>query len=224
MKRRIIATVVVLASAIVVVHGHNFGTNPPTWNREVSRLVFDKCATCHRPEGTAFSLMTYQDAQPHAVAMKEAVLSRQMPPWGAVKGFGDFRNDQGLSQEQVEVITDWVEGGMLKGNNPNVKAEPPKFDKPPEVVPIGGLQVRDGTRLTSDLRLDGLIPGRVPDRKPMQVVAVRPDGSVEPLVWLYEYRNRYRHPFLFRTPVTLPVGTVIHGLASGATISLLQLP
>jgi hypothetical protein len=190
----------------------------------VSRLVFDRCASCHRPEGTAFSLMTYQDAQPRAVAIKEAVLARQMPPWGAVKGFGDFRNDQGLSQEQVELISDWVEGGMLKGNNPNVKPEPPKFDKPPEAVPKGGLQVRNGTRLAADLRVDGLVPGRVPDRQPMQVVAVRPNGGVEPLIWLYEYRNRYKHPFLFRSPVSLPAGTVIRGLPPGATLTLLQVP
>lgn len=222
--RHVLATAIVLVTAVVALSGHNFGTNPPTWNREVSRLVFDKCASCHRPDGTAFSLMTYQDAQPRAVAIRDAVLARQMPPWGAVKGFGDFRNDAGLSQEQVEVISDWVEGGMLKGNNPNVRPEPPKFDKPPQPVPAGGLPVRDGTRLTSDLRLDGLVPGHVPDRQPIQVVAVRPNGSVEPLVWLYEYRSRYRHPFLFRAPVTLPRGTVIRGLPSGATLTLLQVP
>jgi hypothetical protein len=28
-----------------------------------------------------------------------------MPPWGAVKGFGQFRNDQSFSQEQIELIT-----------------------------------------------------------------------------------------------------------------------
>ncbi len=222
--KHLVVAVIVLVAAIAVVHGHNFGTNPPTWNREVSRLVFDKCATCHRPEGSAFSLMTYQDSQPRAVAIKDAVLARQMPPWGAVKGFGDFRNDTGLSQEQIEVITDWVEGGMLKGNNPNVKPEPPKFDKPPDAIPAGGLQVHEGARLASELRLGGLVPGRVPEGKPMQVVAVRPDGGVEPLVWLYEYRNRYRHPFLFRKPLSLPAGTVIRGLPPGATLTLLQVP
>ena len=223
MRRACLATGIVLASAIIVVQGHGFG-NPPTWNREVSRLVFDKCASCHRPEGTAFSLMTYQEAQPRAVAIKDAVLTRQMPPWGAVKGFGEFRNDTGLSQEQIEVITDWVEGGMQKGNNPNVKPEPPKFDKPPDAVPTGGITVHEGARLTRDLLLDGLVPGRMPDRQAMQVVAVRPNGSVEPLVWLYEYRERYRHAFLFRKPLSLPAGTVIRGLPPGATLTLLQVP
>ncbi len=37
--------------------------------------------------------------------IKEAVLSRRMPPWGAVKGFGHFRNDQSLSQDQIELVT-----------------------------------------------------------------------------------------------------------------------
>ena len=32
--------------------------------------------------------MTYSDAQPRGNEIKDAVLARRMPPWGAVKGFG----------------------------------------------------------------------------------------------------------------------------------------
>jgi hypothetical protein len=78
--------------------------------------------------------MTYQEAQPRAAAIKEAVLSRRMPPWGAVKGFGDFRNDAGLTQDQITLVTAWVETGALKGNNPNALSAPPKFDKPALIV------------------------------------------------------------------------------------------
>ena len=52
--------------------------------------------------------------------IKDAVLSRRMPPWGAVKGFGSFRNDQSLSQEQIELVTRWVDGGIRRGNNPQM--------------------------------------------------------------------------------------------------------
>ncbi len=72
------------------------------------------------PRRTSFSLMTYLDAQPRANAIKDAVLSRRMPPWGAVKGFGHFRNDQSLTQEQIELITKWVDGGIRRGNNPRL--------------------------------------------------------------------------------------------------------
>jgi len=41
----------------------------------------------------SFSMLTYAEARPWAVAIKDEVLSRRMPPWGAVKGFGEFRDD-----------------------------------------------------------------------------------------------------------------------------------
>ena len=113
-----VALVVVLGAVGLTLEAHDFGSAQITWNREVSRIVYERCASCHREGGTSFSLMTYREAQPYADAIKDSVLARRMPPWGAVKGFGAFRNDDGLTQEQVELITDWVVGGMLKGNNP----------------------------------------------------------------------------------------------------------
>jgi len=44
---------------------------------------------------------------------------------------------------------------------------------------------------------------------------------VEPLVWLYEYDERFRHAFLFRKPVMLPRGTIIRGVRAPAKITLL---
>src|SRR4030095_4565368 len=113
----------------VVLAAHDVITTSVTWNREISRIFFDRCASCHNEKGTAFSMMTYAEARPWAVAIKEEVLSRRMPPWGAVKGFGDFRNDQGWSQEQIELITSWVEGGVPEGNAKDLPAKP-KLTRP----------------------------------------------------------------------------------------------
>ena len=74
-----------------LLRAHDPNGAPITWNREISRIVYERCASCHREGGTSFSLMTYQEAQPQAPAIKDAVLSRRMPPWGAVKGFGASR-------------------------------------------------------------------------------------------------------------------------------------
>ncbi len=46
-----------------------------------------------------------------------------MPPWGAVKGFGDFRDDQALTPEQIELIGDWVEGGAPEGEPKDLPAD-----------------------------------------------------------------------------------------------------
>src|SRR6478735_5644122 len=128
MKRAFFLTVLLFGSFLES-NAHNVG-NAITWNREISRIMYQRCASCHREGGTAFSLMRYQDVQPRAVEIKESVLSRTMPPWGAVKGFGDFRNDEGLSQAELELFTDWVDSDTPKGNNPNVLPKTPKLNKP----------------------------------------------------------------------------------------------
>jgi mono/diheme cytochrome c family protein len=209
----------VLGASLVA---HNIGATPVTWNREISRLVYDKCASCHRPGGTAFSMITYPDVQPRLVEIKTAVLSRTMPPWGAIKGFGEFRNDQALTQEQIELLVDWIQNDAPRGNNRRALPEEPKFTVPPpyqlpaRVTPISGTAT-----LTQPLVLDGLMPDKVPPRQSIRVTASLPNGSVEPLVWLHEYDDRYRHPFLLRKALRLPAGTVIHGVPPGAVIELI---
>ena len=166
--------------------------------------------------------MTYQEAQPYASAIKDSVLARRMPPWGAVKGFGDFRNDQGLTQEQIALVADWVEGGITRGNNPNALPPVPKFVAPAGFkVPAGAIPVSGRLKLDRAVTLDGLFPERVPPGASMQVVASMPNGDVEPLIWLYEYPAGARHPFLFRRPIALPAGTIIAGVGPDAKMLLL---
>jgi len=221
-RKRHVVTVAFLAGVGFAVHAHDIGTTPITWNREISRIVYDRCASCHHNGGTAFSLMTYSEAQPRAVAIKNAVLTRQMPPWGAVKGFGAFRNDQGLTQEQIEVITDWVQSDMPKGNNPNALPKVPKFAKlsafrpPKDAIALSG-----DLRLDHPLTLDGIWPDDVPEGSSTQIVAALPDGSIEPLLWLYQYKPMYQHPFLFRRPLDLPAGTIIRGAPAKEKFALI---
>ena len=218
------ACLMLVVMAVRPVQTHDFNSTI-TWNREISRLFFDRCATCHRDGGSSFPLLTYQDAQPRAVAIKDAVLSRRMPPWGAVKGFGEFRNDRGLTQEQVELVSSWIESDAPRGNNRRMLPETPtKFEPPPGAparMPRGSLVVSREVTLDHDFVADGLVPDGVRRSVPMKVTAVRPDGSVEPLVWLYEYDERFRHAFLFRKPVMLPRGTIIRGVRAPARITLL---
>ena len=121
MKRRMLLVSVLLAAAVNV-RAHDPNGAPITWNREISRIVYERCASCHREGGSSFSLMTFQEAQPYASAIKDSVLARRMPPWGAVKGFGNFRNDAGLTQEQIGLVADWVEGGITARQQPQVAA------------------------------------------------------------------------------------------------------
>lgn len=145
-----------------------------------------------------------------------------MPPWGAVKGFGEFRNDQGLSQEEMQLITDWVDSSTPRGNNPNVLPKEPKFPKPTSFkLPKNAVPVSGTFTLKSALTLDGLFPDRIPAASSLRIVARFPDGHNEPLLWLYEYQDRAAHPFLLRKALNLPAGTIIHGVPAEARIFLI---
>ena len=219
----LIAAIFTVCSHLADAHG--VGSPPVTWNREISRLVLQRCASCHRPDGTAFSLLTYRDAQPRANEIKDAVLSRRMPPWGAVKGFGSFRNDLSLSQEQIETIARWVDGGIRRGNSPLQLPEPSSFPTAaPSNDPAPTAQVSGPLTLGRPITLDGLLPERVPTGQSLRIVAILPGGTVQPLVWLHDFDNRFRHPFLFRRVMDLPSGTVIQGVPTSASIGLLTIP
>jgi hypothetical protein len=216
---------IVLALAIFAIvpdlDAHNVG-NAITWNREISRIMYQRCASCHHEGGQAFSLMRYQDVQPRAVEIKNVVLSRSMPPWGAVKGFGEFRDDQSLTQAELELITDWVDSDTPKGNNPNALPKDPKFDRPTTFkIPKNAITVTGDLVLKNALTLDGLFPELLPSGVSAKIVASLPDGQTRPLLWLYEYRESYRHPFLFRESLDLPAGTVIRGVPEQARVILL---
>lgn len=220
MRRVLLAGALLLAASIVAL-AHDMGSTPVTWNREISRLVFDRCASCHRPGGPSFSLLTYADAQPRGVAIRDAVLSRRMPPWGAVKGFGSFRNDQALSQEQIELVVRWLSGDMRRGNR-NAVPKVPTFTEPARVVlPPDAIRISGPTTLAAAVDLDGLFPEHVTPDQSLRILAVLPDGRTRPLVWLHGYDERLPHLFLLREVLHLPAGTIIRGIPAEVVLSLI---
>jgi mono/diheme cytochrome c family protein len=101
----------------------------PTFSKDVAPILQAKCQACHQPNSIApMSLMTYQEARPWARSIRERVSSRQMPPWHIDKSVGiqNFKNDMSLSDEQIDTIVRWVEGGAPQGDPKDLPpAKPP---------------------------------------------------------------------------------------------------
>lgn len=210
--------------------GHDVITTEITWNTDIAGIVFTRCAGCHRPDGVAFSLLTYEKARPWAVAIKEEVLTRRMPPWGAASGFGSFRNAMDLSLEEIERIVAWTDGGVPEAPEPNddnaFVAAPsiPTFSEVHSFVRSGEeLSISGEAELNRDFTLDGIWPDVVPQGSSFRILAEFPDGRIEPLLWLDGYREEFAHPFLLRKPIILPTGTVIHGVPENARVAFLAL-
>lgn len=208
--RCLVSCIAVIMSACVTARAHDVITTKVTWSREISRIIYKRCASCHRDGGSSFSLLTYEEARPWAKAIKEEALERRMPPWGAVKGFGSFKDDQGLTQEDLEIISDWVEGGAPEGDPARLPPKPYLGPKPGHNEASGRELIVDGERtLKTPVTLTALEPKTVVEGASVQVIAERPDGSVEPLLWLYNYKPSFGHAYYLKTPLRLPAGTRI---------------
>lgn len=204
--------VVLLVRFACPVFAHDLITTQLTWNRDVSRVFRRRCISCHGANA-AIPFTAYEQARPWATAIKEQVLRRSMPPWGAVKGFGDFDRDPALTQEEVSLIAAWAAGGAPEGDPSDAIPEPANpsasvAERAHRELPIA---VRFDTRgrLSRGMLLSGVRPLAVAPVRSAKIIAILPSGETIPLVWLYEYDPKWQKTFRFREPLQLAAGTEI---------------
>ena len=78
-------------------------------------------------------LATYAQVRPWAKAIRQAVVSRKMPPWFADPHTGPFANDPSLSDDQVSTIRDWADAGALQGAAVESPPPPPQPALKPDI-------------------------------------------------------------------------------------------
>jgi len=218
---RACAIVLALASLDITLHAHDFITTKITWTREVSRIVYKRCSSCHREGGSAFSLIAYQEVRPWAKAIQEQVLTRRMPPWNVVKGFGEFKNDSGLTQEEIEIIAYWVEGGAPEGNALYMPAAP-HFHSEKQQESSGSRQIGfSGSKVIEQtVEVIGIRPTKVPPNGVLQAIAQLPDGRIEPLLWVQQFNPSFDGTYFFRNVLRFPKGTKIEVTPAAGEITL----
>ena len=90
-----------------------------TYARDVAPILQQNCQVCHQPGSIApISLMTYDEARRYARRIRSKVAERSMPPWHIDRSVGiqDFKNDRGLTDEEIETIVQWVDNGTPFGD------------------------------------------------------------------------------------------------------------
>jgi hypothetical protein len=87
-----------------------------TFNKEISRILQDKCQHCHRKGGVGpFELMTYEQVKERRKMIKYAVSKDIMPPWFAEAG-GPWLHNYDLSSEEKETLLNWLSAGAPEGD------------------------------------------------------------------------------------------------------------
>jgi hypothetical protein len=113
-----------------------------TFTRDVAPILYQHCVSCHHANDIApMSLISYKETRPWAAAIKQAVMTRKMPPWKADAHYGKWSNDASLSEAEIATIKAWVESGTSEGNPGDLPAVPKftegwKIGTPDAVVAI----------------------------------------------------------------------------------------
>ena len=127
----VIAGVVVWPRAVM---SHGSSTTTVLFDREIVRILNERCVMCHADDSLSFPLLTYEQTWLQGRSMRSSVLRRHMPPWPAVAGYGDFVNDNHLTMRETQFLVSWVEGlGPRNAGKVFLNVVDPKAAAPPEV-------------------------------------------------------------------------------------------
>jgi mono/diheme cytochrome c family protein len=107
----------ILPSLVLLAVGAARADEQVTFSKDVAPILQANCQECHHPGGIGpFSMMTYESTRPWAKAIQHATGQRVMPPWKAAPGYGEFRNERRLTDEQIRIISAWVDAGAPEGD------------------------------------------------------------------------------------------------------------
>lgn len=151
---------------------------PITYYNHIARIVYQSCAPCHRPgEPGPFPLLTYADVSKHGRQIVSVIKRRYMPPWLPEAGYGDFRDERRLTDEQIRTFEEWVAEGTPAG----LPADAPPL---PKFVPgwqLGEPDLVIKAPAPYHLPADGpdqywnfVLPLKVPNPRWVKAIEIRP--------------------------------------------------
>lgn len=156
--------------------------SPVTYSNQVARILQKNCEECHREgEIAPFTLTKYEDVVGWGDTILEVIEDRRMPPWHADPKHGEFSNARLMSEDDKQLLRDWVKAGSPEGD-PADLPEPRTYTvgwslpkKPDFVINMRGGQEAFGA------------PGRISD------LDGRRAGTEQPFEVPAEGVVRYKH-------------------------------
>ncbi|MCB1649356.1 MAG: redoxin domain-containing protein [Pseudomonadales bacterium] len=124
-----------------------------SYSREVSPILAENCASCHREGGIApFAMDSHAMVQGWSPMIREVLMTKRMPPGQIDPHVGHFSNDYVLAVEDQQKLIDWIAAGAQKDGDADPLAqlewpatkwalgEPDMIIKvPPQTIPATGV-------------------------------------------------------------------------------------
>jgi hypothetical protein len=142
-----VASTVLVSSALCFAVDNNV-----TFHKDIEPLLQKHCQGCHRPgEIGPMPLLNYVQTRPWAKAIRQAVVTRKMPPWFADSTVQRYMNDASLSATEIETFGAWSEAGAPEGD---------KADAPPPRTFVDGWTMSGAPDLVIEMPQPYQVPAR----------------------------------------------------------------
>ena len=103
-----------------------------TFSEHIAPIIFENCTPCHRPNQIApMPFTNFEEVSAYASMIKYVTEIKYMPPWKATNTNHSFEGKRGLSDDEINLIKQWVEDGVEEGN-PSKTPSSPSFDDTPK--------------------------------------------------------------------------------------------
>ncbi len=124
-RTRFTLLIMALAAASLATQGSASIEGQLTFTKDIAPIFYKNCLSCHRQgEIAPMSLASYKEIRPWARAIREKVLTREMPPWHADPKYGQWANDRRMSQKEIDTVVAWIDAGAKEGDPKNLPAMP----------------------------------------------------------------------------------------------------
>lgn len=181
-----------------------------TFNKDVLPILQKNCQVCHRPgEAGPMSFLTYESARPWAKAIKQAVVTKKMPPWFAEPGYVNYRNDPTLTPQEIDILAAWSDNGAPEGN---------AQDKPKAV------QWKDGWRIAPDVVISIPEAHRVPAKGSGEIKSFLVPNPFPQDTWVSSIEVRPGNPsvvhhVMVQVPEDIPASSFSWGAAAAPCVA-----
>jgi hypothetical protein len=152
-----------------------------TWADNVACLFYTHCTSCHHPGGIApFSLMDYTNAYNNDSDIQLWVNNGSMPPWPPDQSYTNLAHPRILTQQEINLINQWVAQGATEGNPGNAPT-PPTYSGAAQITnPDLSLRIPDYTLpvvMTNDVYRCFVVPSGLTADKYVTSMEVLPGNT-----------------------------------------------
>ena len=97
------------------------------YSEHIAPIIYNNCTSCHREgEIAPFPLTNYQEVAAWSGTIQYVTEIKYMPPWKPDRSYSNFVGESGLTDEEIQLIADWVNAGVPQGN-PDLEPPIPDF-------------------------------------------------------------------------------------------------